>query len=399
MGKAQSPGPWRRVPQPYVPRQRQKRPKQGKGKRPLIDERRVISGQTVWADYYSNSSQNSPRVNGKLVLRDNAHDYRKLSLIKWENYPDDTGSRSNFATTRRGLNPPTEWATLQNAAYAKLRGKLYKNSASLGVTFAQYGQASSMIIHRLRTVQALLDLTIRKVTANRRHREAIRRIQNDNIRGGRETAANIVLETNFGWAPLVSDIRNSFLQLAGDHPKAQFVKGKASCPVLKKTSGKDTYRTSWFEDWEGVARCTMSATVTVSNPNIWMLNKLGLLNPVAVAWDAVPWSFVVNMFVNVNSLINSLTDFMGLSFGSVNMTRSALITHTYTETNIRGFSPYTTRVDLYTYRIRTLHSTPPRPTLQFRAPEMNKDLLIIAGGLVVQRFKKLNNLLGFPPIY
>jgi hypothetical protein len=332
-----------------------------------------------------------------LRLRDNPHDFKRSLLTSFISTPNNQGTYLTFAASNRNLDAPPEWSPLYNVAYGKLRGKLYKDSASLGVTLGSFGQSSAMILKRLGQVKTLLDLSIRRYTSNRSYLKARKRLLQDDIRNGREAAANVILEANFGWKPLIQDIGNSFHQLAGQPATPRWVKGKEEVPINTSVPDRSsagttlTTRTGW-------ARVTMGASVTVSNPNLWMLNKLGLLNPVAVAWDLVPWSFVVNMFINVNTLINSLTDFIGLSFGSVNVTRSALITRTYTENfDPKTYSPFTQRVDVYKIRLRSVYSEPPRPTIQFRTPEMNRDLLIIAGSLVIQRFRKLNDLLGFPP--
>jgi hypothetical protein len=57
----------------------------------------------------------------------------------------------------------------------------------------------------------------------------------------------------------------------------------------------------------------MGAEFTVNNPNTLLMNQMGFINPASIAWEAVPFSFVVDWFANVGQVLNSATDFVGLS--------------------------------------------------------------------------------------
>jgi len=56
-----------------------------------------------------------------------------------------------------------------------------------------------------------------------------------------------------------------------------------------------------------------------------MLNRLGLLNPVSLAWELVSWSFVVDWVVPIGPMFQALTAPAGLSFvdGTVSVRASA----------------------------------------------------------------------------
>jgi len=50
-------------------------------------------------------------------------------------------------------------------------------------------------------------------------------------------------------------------------------------------------------------------------------SQLGFVNPVSVAWQLVPFSFVVDWFVNVGQFIGSYTDFVGVEQSNPCVTR------------------------------------------------------------------------------
>jgi hypothetical protein len=57
----------------------------------------------------------------------------------------------------------------------------------------------------------------------------------------------------------------------------------------------------------------MGAVVSVSNPNLAIANQMGFVNPLSVAWEAVPFSFVVDWFSNVGQCLSAMTDFVGFN--------------------------------------------------------------------------------------
>lgn len=50
----------------------------------------------------------------------------------------------------------------------------------------------------------------------------------------------------------------------------------------------------------------------VVNPNESLMQSLGLVNPLSVAWDLVPWSFVIDWFTGIGTFLGGLTDMYGL---------------------------------------------------------------------------------------
>lgn len=198
----------------------------------------------------------------------------------------------------------------QTLAYEKFRGAV-SDQAGMLINLHQRQQALDMIEKRtLQIVRfvghlrnkkfhlAARELGLKKPPRTRKHHEK------------RGVASNF-LEYHFGWEPIVKDIYTAaeLLQLPF-HEKS--VKGKS--PRVEDKQWLDWYN----RDFRVMTtQCRLTGTVVLTNPNLWLLNQLGLLNPAIVAWDAVPFSFILDWFGTLGTYLNSLTDFLGLELKNV----------------------------------------------------------------------------------
>ena len=279
------------------------------------------------------------------------------------------------------------WGPLEQETYAKLRGKLYKGSAALGVTMASWRQSREMIVDRYRQLSLQSDSFERRAHAVIKRTRLSKNSRRVNIElsklGGQ------YLELVFGWQPLLTDIHAAASTVIHTRPQTQRVTARARGHV----EGEWVIRPGqWWRTHKGVIRCTRSATVEISNPNLYLADRAGLLNPAAVAWDLVPWSWVVNLFSNIGTLVNSVTDFAGLSFPSSSITRTADLVHTETyRVDGVGSAHGTYHTD---YKYRDLNGVA-RPPLILRVPEVNWGLAAIAASVFAQKFRRLDNLMSF----
>lgn len=129
-----------------------------------------------------------------------------------------------------------------------------------------------------------------------------------NLKQGAKAFADNFLEYHFGWQPAIADIHSSLKTLTQTDFGGRKLVGKAHQHF--------TYRgeydwTHWSADWTITVKCGCNATIT--NESAYLANQLGVLNPLAVAWELVPFSFVVDWFANVGQVVGSLTGFVGVS--------------------------------------------------------------------------------------
>lgn len=173
-----------------------------------------------------------------------------------------------------------------NAARGQLVYHLNEGeSAALGLTIADWRKSLDMI------TGALISLASKRARARLYYSRK---------------ASDIYLEGIFGWLPMIMDIFAATKVLATTYPVERLKgKGNASCSYTiqdDSTRGVVYTKTS----------VRAAASFRVTNLNLALLNQLGLLNPASIAWDKVPYSFVVNWFIPVGQMLNSLTDFIGL---------------------------------------------------------------------------------------
>lgn len=116
-------------------------------------------------------------------------------------------------------------------------------------------------------------------------------------------------------APTIGDVTNSLKVLTSDLPPRR-VRGSAKETYIgyKKPTWSDIRR---YGPYSGTKRLALTADVGVTNPNTFLANQLGVLNPFSIAGQVTPWSWFVGWFVNWEQVLNSWTDFAGLSVTNV----------------------------------------------------------------------------------
>ena len=143
--------------------------------------------------------------------------------------------------------------------------------------------------------------------------------------------ANLYLEFHFGWSPLVKDIYDAMEVLSKPFsPKPVHASARQ---VIVSTFSQQPYFNSYTNsyDYQVAKRVTsqkvkIGADMRVTNPNLALNNQLGIVNPATVAWEIVPFSFVLDWFVNVGDFLSSFTDFAGVELTNQYWTDFTLVT-------------------------------------------------------------------------
>lgn len=134
---------------------------------------------------------------------------------------------------------------------------------------------------------------------------------------GRELASGATvskrwLEYMYGWKPLYQSCHDLAQKAFEDSKdKDMIVYAKSSSPVSKSIEYvEDGVR--FTETAKGGVKTQLSATI--SSPFIANLSELGIINPLSVAWELMPYSFVVDWFIPVGNYLEAWSSLAGLSF-------------------------------------------------------------------------------------
>lgn len=135
--------------------------------------------------------------------------------------------------------------------------------------------------------------------------------------------ANHWLEYVFGWLPLLSDMRDSAELLA--ETVSTYKEPKGSVRAVGRTTASYRKRdplTGYghlFADVDAMASytCRVKAQYELDSEARSVLSKTGITNPLSLAWEALPFSFVVDWILPVGNYIDSLTALDGFTIHSV----------------------------------------------------------------------------------
>lgn len=318
--------------------------------------------------------------NGRLRLEANPFTRIKGQVVSfnasgpnWTALPASASSPDTMLWNH-GLSDADNRAAIES--YNRFRGKIYKGSASLGVTAGSYGQSADMIRNRYN------QLLLRDEYWEERRRRSV----NFNPRRAAKEAAGFHLEVIFGWMPLIQDIvaaTATVCQLATP-PSWVSARSRVEFNFLYSDGGPFSTKA------QHTGRCTghykRSGAVEIANLNLWLAERAGLLNAVSVAWDLVPWSFLVNMVSNAGQLVNSVTDYVGLSLKNGSTTRS----YQYDDSVVAYYNSET--YGSAAYRASCKYTTLGAvnvPPLTLKLPNVNWETAAMAASLFTQKFNRL----------
>lgn len=204
-------------------------------------------------------------------------------------------------------------------AYESLRGKV-SDRAQLGAAIAEAGKSCQMIYSRMKQIVDLiravkrLDLSavsdVLEVSVKRTGNA--KNVNSVGINWTRSFANNW-LELSFGWVPLIGDVYSA-LEVLSNPIKSLHVSGTGSSGPITTVSTTGSKPSGFYtEDRHDLTvRAITGCEVTINNPNLYLLNNLGLANPGLVLWELIPFSFVLDWVANVSEFLSSGTDWLGL---------------------------------------------------------------------------------------
>jgi hypothetical protein len=243
---------------------------------------------TVSGGKGSRSYTHGPIVNGDFKLP-NPWTFEKVDvdfpyIERYEWYPTKTSLYAydkGYPSLDFPQTPTWDRNLVYNKALENLNEKV-RGSLDLGVSFAEFRQVVGMF-RGLRTLEGL------------------------GSRLSTRSAANAWLEWQYGWRPLMSDLYGSIEESLRVviNILARF-SARASLPIRESRYFSTTNwggPVSALRRGNGKQSCTIKIELTV--PIGLELNRWTSLNPVSLAWELTPYSFVADWFYDVGSFLRA----------------------------------------------------------------------------------------------
>jgi hypothetical protein len=192
-------------------------------------------------------------------------------------------------------------------AINKALGKLSDSDLNLGQSLGEIRETGNMMKHRLaKLLRAFRNL----LKGNFRAMARELGLRNRTRRGDRSAKylSEIWLEYQLGWKPLMNDIFNGY----------NAIKDSLDDSLIRVTAVEtDRFGQVLPEySFEGanVLGCQIGLTASVDDISKARLNRLGLSDPLGIAWELTPLSFVMDWFLSVGDFISGLRANQGLKY-------------------------------------------------------------------------------------
>lgn len=211
-------------------------------------------------------------------------------------------------------------ADLLNLIDSRLANKVRDNEFNLGITLAELPETIGFIASAVkRTAGAVkrakrgdIKGAIKVLSGFKRHP----RLANRNVPSVLDTVADNWLGYSLALRPLVADVENAAKFLEKDHSKERVLTVTTKVARDMKMSLGEEHEGAFNHvgKWGGTVVLTGGYRYKVVNNTLHTLQNLGLTNPLTVAWEIVPLSFVVDWFLPVNHFIQNLQPPLGVEF-------------------------------------------------------------------------------------
>lgn len=282
--------------------------------------------------YDKRVSFSSPRDSrGKLILQNNPHQWIqfnawcKYGRLVYEKRINTTYPYKYHYDTVREI--PTEWISYSHeggpwvpdsspastTAYNRFFNNVGGISLNLALAYAERQQTIDLITKNISKLNRCL-----KALRKKNYRGALDALGvRGNIDAVGKSLADLWLELQYGWKPLISDI----------HAAMEYTLPKqVTFEYHEKGKYRSTYEFTSIGGYPGVMkiddRVVLNGKCTVVDPTVVTLNQLGLLNPALLAWEKLPFSFIADWAFPIGTWLEQQTALLGLQISSPAVTKT-----------------------------------------------------------------------------
>lgn len=285
---------------------------------------------------------------------------------------------------------------MRNEAVTKALNEIANQKAMLGENLATLGMTARLFSGKALALANLLKAARSRKDLQRFWYKSYRDLMREGVD---RRLARLYLEYVYGFKPLMEDLYGLSELMKEESNKTLILSGRGKS--RRRGSGPDSPWTPSTGSTMRREQCRYNHTVRTKlfariDPN-WQgarsLNQLGLLNPFGLAWELVPWSFVVDWLLPIGPVLNALSAPAGLIFvdGSTAMKASETMSlryhisaGTWTGANLSNDIPAQFPITYEGYS-RITHPTWPLPGLWIDHDPLRGDRFFKAAALAILR--------------
>lgn len=209
-----------------------------------------------------------------------------------------TGVETNYGVIFNSQFPLYYDTTTYNNALSNFYDGLRNSELNLALILAE-GRESARTLQMGRSIYEIL------IAARRARRLAAR---NPSL-----LFSQLWLSWKYGWEPIIKDVYGSLAWLYRAFDDGVPVRGRAvryehpNTREVVNSFPQRTIRISGKRVWKAEIKCW----VGLSNSDVYNLSRISSLNPVSIAWELVPLSFVCDWFLDVGGYLQNMEAALG----------------------------------------------------------------------------------------
>lgn len=207
--------------------------------------------------------------------------------------------------TRQSIDPagfPIVPNSLKSEARTKCLNQLIESEVNLGQSAGEARETLSFVSeHIARGVLAI------RYVKKRKYRKAAQVLR---IPFSKKQMADNLLAYQFGLLPLMNDIYNGVDAIRKAQVKSDLIKVKAVA------TDEQTFPVLTSYSFEGSVKRGVEASYTykLDDHRLASLSTLGLTNPLSLAWELLPSSYIVDWFLSIGDVLSALGADLGYSY-------------------------------------------------------------------------------------
>lgn len=217
-----------------------------------------------------------------------------------------------YENLKRKLDNVHPSASMSQNAVNRAFGNVGEADLDLAVILAESKQTFNMVTERIRSFTTLIK-KIKRGQWKQLAPKSYRKAKKSGLSHSAATSkflSDAWLEARYGWIPLISDVNNGIKLFKGEKSLTPRQTFRGFIPDVSDDSGTETltignvvYNCDYTIQRTDSYR---AGVLTEVRFDTGLSQRLGLFNLATTAWELVPFSFVIDWFINTGSLLAKL---------------------------------------------------------------------------------------------